>query len=258
MPTTAGTGSESSASAVILNSRNEMKAAAISPFLRPEVALVDPELSLTCPPKLTAESGIDALTHAIEAYLAIDSSRLDEPESGLLAYEGSQPLADLYAEKAIRLVGRHYLAVMRDPRDLEARSGMALAATLGGLAFSNSGVAVVHALEYPIGNRYHCAHGIGNGIVLPEVMRYWRAARERRLAVVGELLGVSAAANAAIAEVCRLRKEAGLPESLRAVGAERADLPELAKIAYSLERLMALSPIKPNESDLLGILEASF
>ncbi|MEM7386270.1 MAG: iron-containing alcohol dehydrogenase [Verrucomicrobiota bacterium] len=257
VPTTAGTGSESSASAVILNASDQMKAAALSPYLRPEVALVDPQLTLTCPPKLTAESGIDALTHAIEAYLAIDSTSFDEPESGLLAYEGSHPIGDLYAEKAIRLINRHFLTAVNDPRNMEARSGMALAATLAGLAFSNCGVALAHALEYPIGNRYKCAHGAGNGIVLPAVMRFLRPEREKRLSNIGAFLDAPASPEAAIESVIGLRKAAGLPKVLSEVGASVEDLPGLAATARSLERLMALSPIQPSEADLLGILEAS-
>ncbi len=258
IPTTAGTGSESSASAVVLNSCNGMKAAALSSRLRPEVAIIDPELSLTCPAKLTAESGIDALTHAIEAYLAIEFYRLEESELGVRPYEGNHPLGDLYAEKAIRLVGEHLIEATKNPKNIEARSGMALAANLGGLAFSNCGVTLAHALEYPIGGRYQCSHGIGNGIVLPEVMRHMRPVRESRIAEIGKFLGVTNSAEEAINEVIRLRKECGLPDCLSAVGAEREDLPELAATAFSLKRLMELSPTEVSESDLLNILKESF
>ena len=258
VPTTAGTGSESSASAVILNTASQMKAAAISPHLRPEIALVDPELSVSCPPKLTAESGIDALTHAIEAYLAIDSTSLAEPDCGLLAYEGSHPLGDLYAEKAIRLIGAHFLTVMSQPENIDARSEMALAATLGGLAFSNCGVALAHALEYPIGHQYQCAHGAGNGIVLPEVMRFLAPAREERLANIATFLGAEPSAESAIAAVIQLRKAAGLPQNLQEVGAKKEELPALATTAFSLQRLMDLSPVRPTEADLLEILKASY
>ena len=258
VPTTAGTGSEASHSAVIRNSSNGKKEAALSHYLRPQVAVVDPELTLSCPRKLTAESGIDTLTHAIEAYLANDYSALISGEKGTLPYEGNNPLGDLYAEKCIHLVGKCFLDAVRDPKNLEARGGMSLAATLGGLAFSNCGVALAHALEYPIGERYKCAHGAGNGIVLPEVMRYLANAKGDRLAKIGELLGVDASSEAAIEEVTRLRREAGLPECLRDVGAVPNDLAALAATAASLKRLMALSPISPSEPDLRRILEASF
>jgi alcohol dehydrogenase class IV len=219
---------------------------------------VDPELTLSCPSKLTAESGIDALTHAIEAYLATDYSVLVPDEKGILPYEGMNPMGDLYAEKCIHLVGKHFLAAIHEPENLEARAGMSLAATLGGLAFSNCGVALAHALEYPIGERYKCAHGAGNGIVLPEVMRFLEKARGDRLSKIGELLRVDALPETAIEEVSRLRREAGLPECLRDVGAEQSDLNDLAATSASLKRLMDLSPITPSEADLRRILEASF
>jgi len=258
LPTTAGTGSEVSHSAVIRNSRSGKKEAALSHYLRPQVAVVDPELTLSCPSKLTAESGIDALTHAIEAYLATDYSVLVPDEKGILPYEGMNPMGDLYAEKCIHLVGKHFLAAIHEPENLEARAGMSLAATLGGLAFSNCGVALAHALEYPIGERYKCAHGAGNGIVLPEVMRFLEKARGDRLSKIGELLRVDALPETAIEEVSRLRREAGLPECLRDVGAEQSDLNDLAATSASLKRLMDLSPITPSEADLRRILEASF
>lgn len=258
IPTTAGTGSEASHSAVICNSNTGQKAAAISHYLRPDVAIVDPELSLTCPRKLTAESGIDALTHAIEGYLATDYAAFDPTETGVMAYEGNHPIGDLYAEKCIRLVGTHFLKAIDEPGNIEARTGMALAATLGGLAFSNCGVALVHALEYPIGNRYKCSHGAGNGIVLPEVMRFFAPARGERLADIGRWLGGEPSVEGAIHSVLQLRKEAGLPESLRAVGAESEDIPALAEAAAQLERLMDLCPIRPSVADLQDILEASF
>lgn len=258
VPTTAGTGSETSHSAVICNSDTGQKAAAISHSLRPTIAVVDPELSLSCPKKLTAESGIDALTHAIEGYLAADFSAFEITDAGVLPYEGNHPLGDLYAEKCIRLVGEHFLKAVHEPANIDARSGMALAATLGGLAFSNCGVALVHALEYPIGNHYKCSHGAGNGIVLPEAMRFIRSAREGKTARIGELLGVEATADAAIDAVVHLRKEAGLPQTLREVGAKQEDIPHLASAAGALERLMDLTPLRPSGEDLRRILEASY
>jgi alcohol dehydrogenase class IV len=258
VPTTAGTGSEVSHSAVIRNSSTGKKEAALSHYLRPQVAVVDPELTLSCPSKLTAESGIDALTHGIEAYLATDYSVLVPEEKGILPYEGKNPMGDLYAEKCIHLAGKHFLAAVHEPDNLESRAGMSLAATLGGLAFSNCGVALAHALEYPIGERYKCAHGAGNGIVLPEVVRFLEKVRGDRLSKIGELLRVDALPEAAIKEVSRLRREAGLPECLRDVGADQSDLNDLAATSASLKRLMDLSPITPSEADLRRILEASF
>ncbi len=258
VPTTSGTGSETSHSAVICNSRTGQKAAAISHYLRPTVAVVDPELSLSCPAKLTAASGIDALSHAVEGYLATDFSLLEQSDSGVLPYEGNHPIGDLYAEKCIRLIGEHFLNAVNEPGDIEARTGMALAATLGGLAFSNCGVSLVHALEYPVGNRFKCAHGEGIGIVLPEVMRFLRPARDERLARIGQLLGVDATADAAVEAVAQLRSASGLPQTLREVGASREDIPVLSRSAHALDRLMDLTAIRPTLADIQSIYEAAY
>lgn len=263
VPTTSGTGSEVSHSAVICDSRCGRKTSALSPYLRPAVAVVDPELTLSCPKRLTAESGIDALTHAIEAYLATSFNGFDESPAGFLPYEGNHPAGDVFAEKAIRLVGEHFERAVHTPQDLEARSGMALASTFGGIAFSQCGVALAHALEYPVGNAYECSHGIGNGILLPEVMRYLKPVRQERLADIAGLLGAGggepqADAEAAIGEVERLRSAAELPCRLSEVGGRREDLPGFAANAMQLTRLIDLTARRPNEGDLLAILEASF
>ncbi len=128
-----------------------MKISTLSQFLRPTLAVVDPELTLSCPPKATADSGIDALTHAIEAYTAVDHTELAIAAGESWPYDGKTPLGDCLAEKAIALVGEHLITAVKEPKNLAAREGMALAATLAGMAFSNCAVAVVHALEYPLG-----------------------------------------------------------------------------------------------------------
>src|SRR5207237_8160717 len=133
VPTTAGTGSEVSAASVLTDTDNQIKVGVLSNYLRPRVALVDPLLTVSCPPKVTADSGIDALTHAIEAYTAVDNATFPLPPGEQSVYQGRHPVADLLAEKAIALVGQHLRRAVRDGKDLEAREGMALAATLAGL-----------------------------------------------------------------------------------------------------------------------------
>src|SRR5204863_5936443 len=189
VPTTAGTGSEISAASVLTDSDNHIKVGVLSNHLRPRVAVVDPLLTVSCPPKVTADSGIDALTHAIEAYTAVDNAEFPLPAGERSVYQGKHPLGDCLAEKAIGLVGAYLRRAVARGDDLEAREGMALAATLAGLAFSNVGVAVVHALEYPVGGATHCAHGAGNGLLLPFVMRYNLPARMREFATIARLLG---------------------------------------------------------------------
>ena len=136
-----------------------------------------------------ADSGIDALTHAIEAFTAVDNEVFPLPEGERTVYQGKNPIADLYAEKAITLIGKFLRRAVADGHDLEAREGMALAATLAGLAFSNSGVAAVHAMEYPIGGALHCSHGAGNGLLLPFVMGFNFPVRVKEFAAIARMLG---------------------------------------------------------------------
>ena len=167
IPTTAGTGSEVTAASVLCDTEAGSKFGILSNHLRPKVAIIDPMLTVSCPPKVTAASGIDALTHAVEAYTAIDNEAFPLPDGESTVYQGRHPLADILAERAIELVGRHLRRAVEDGSDLEARGGMALAAMLAGMAFSNVGVAVVHALEYALNQTAHTPHGLGCGLLLP-------------------------------------------------------------------------------------------
>jgi alcohol dehydrogenase class IV len=189
VPTTAGTGSEVSGASVLTDTEKQMKVGILSNHLRPRVALVDPLLTVSCPSKVTADSGIDALTHAIEAYTAVDNEAFPLPEGERTIYQGRHPMGDLLAERAIELIGANLRRAVADGHDLAAREAMALGATLAGLSFSNVGVAVVHALEYPLGGATHCSHGAGNGLLLPFVMRFNLPARIARFARIAQLLG---------------------------------------------------------------------
>src|SRR5205085_8004550 len=153
-------------------------------------------------------------THAIEAYTAVDNASFPLPQGERTVYQGRHPFGDMLAEKAISLIGTYLRRAVAHGHDLEAREGMALAATLAGMAFSNVGVAVVHALEYPVGGATHCSHGAGNGLLLPYVMRFNLPARRRELATVARLLGEDvtgldeeAAAGRAVTAVERLRAD---------------------------------------------------
>lgn len=260
VPTTAGTGSEVSHAAVLTDHENQIKVSTLSPHLRPMLAVVDPELTLTCPPKATADSGIDALTHAIEAYVATRSTDLDIPTGALFAYEGKHPIGDLFAERAIQLIGQHLVMAVRRPDYLDARTGMALAATLAGIAFSNCGVALVHAMEYPLGGAVHCSHGEGNGLLLPYVMRFNLPTRTAEFARIAELLGEDvrglspeAAAERACSRVERLREEIGVPTCIRELGGTAEQLPEFARKAFGIKRLMQLTPRTVTEEAILSI-----
>jgi alcohol dehydrogenase class IV len=265
LPTTAGTGSEVSHAAVLTDKANHIKVSTLSQFLRPALAVVDPVLTDGCPRQVTADSGIDALTHAIEAYTAVDFDKLNEPDGAPVAYEGRHPLGDCLAAKAISLIGRHLVTAVKDGANRAARDGMALAATLAGLAFSNCGVALVHALEYPIGGAVHVTHGAGNGLLLPFVMRYNLPVRKTAFANIAALLeenvsGLSedAAAERAIAAVERIRAAIGIPQRLRDLGVVREQLPLFAEKAFAIKRLMNTNPRQPAMADLLEILEQAY
>jgi alcohol dehydrogenase class IV len=265
VPTTAGTGSEVSHSAVLTDTANGVKVSTLSEYLRPSVAVVDPRLTLSCPAKATADSGIDALTHAIEAFTVVNNNRLAVPDEVMTPYDGKSPLGDVLAEKAIALIGRHLVTAVQQPNDLPAREGMALAAVLAGMAFSNCGVSIVHALEYPIGAALHVSHGAGNGLLLPYVMRFNLPARRRELACVAALLGAdvqdlddSAAAERALGQVEQLKREIGIPERLRDIGATQAQLPGFAEKSSAIQRLVQLNPRPPSRDDLLDILQEAY
>jgi alcohol dehydrogenase class IV len=256
--TTAGTGSEVSAATVITDTEKQIKVGILSNYLRPTVAVVDPLLSVSCPPKVTADSGIDALTHAIEAYTAVDNADFPLPPGERSVYQGKHPMGDLVAEKAIRLIGQYLRRAVHDGNDLEAREGMALAATLAGLAFSNVGVAVVHALEYPIGGAVHCSHGCGNGLLLPYVMRFNLPARPREFAEIARLLGEEPVADHAIAAVERLRADIGIPARLRDIGVRAEQLRPFADKAIGIQRILRVNPRRVTVDDLHGILQEAF
>ena len=258
VPTTAGTGSEVSHAAVLTDTANRIKVSTLSQFLRPALAVVDPAMTDGCPRQVTADSGIDALTHAIEAYTAIDFDRLDAPDGAPVAYEGRYPLGECLAEKAISLIGQHLVAAVQDGTNHAARDGMALAATTAGLAFSNCAVALVHALEYPLGGAVHVSHGAGNGLLLPYVMRYNLPVRREALARIAELLGEKPIAEKAIEAVERIRAEIGIAPRLRELGVKREQLPGFAEKAFAIKRLMGTNPRQPTQADLLGIMEQAY
>jgi alcohol dehydrogenase class IV len=265
VPTTAGTGSEMSAASVLSDTVNQMKVGVLSNYLRPAAAIVDPLLTVSCPPKVTADSGIDALTHAVEAYTAVDNADFPLPAGEHSVYQGRHPFGDMLAERAVRLIATYLRRAVRDGADLEAREGMALGATLAGMAFSNVGVALVHALEYPVGGATHCSHGAGNGLLLPYVMRYNAPARRAEFASLARLLGEDVtglsdeqAAERAVVAVEALRADIGVPTRLRDLGVKENQLRPFAEKALGIKRILRVNPRTPTLEDLEGILRSAF
>ena len=265
MPTTAGTGSEVSHAAVLTDSIAQNKVSTLSRWLRPAVAIVDPALTDSCPPKVTADSGVDALVHAIEAVTNRDFSEMTGVDPQAKAYVGSYSLTRLMAGEAIRLIGQFLVRAFQNPNDADARDGMALAAMLAGMAFSNSGVALVHALEYPIGGLTHCSHGEGNGLLLPHVMRFNLPACVDAMAEVAGWLGVDTngltritAAESAIAKVVELQHAVFIRTRLMELGLNKDQIPWVAAQAFKIKRLMDVNPRRPTELNLVEILESAF
>jgi len=217
VPTTAGTGSEVTFSSVITDSQENYKFSIRHTRIGPAVALVDPELTLSMPPALTAATGMDALTHAIEAYSAT----------------AAEPLADAAALHAIELINRYLRRAVDNGLDLEARAGMLMGSLLAGIAFSHADVAAVHCIAESMGGRYDTPHGVCNAVVLPAMMRYnldWCRAQYAR---VGSALGLSEAdearrAEMAVAAVAQLARDVGLPE-FASFGVDPADFDLLAE-----------------------------
>lgn len=264
IPTTSGTGSEVSHAAVLTDTTAQVKVSCLSNHLRPRIALVDPSLTYQCPAKVMAHSGIDALTHAIEACTNVDYDQLQTPGGQFAAYYGRFPIGDCLGERAIRIIGHHLEPAVLVPQSRQARDQMSLAATLAGMAFSNCGVGIVHALEYPIGAAVHCSHGEGNGCLLPYVMRFILPVRTRELADIGRALGCEERgddrlmAEAAIERVVQIRKRIGIAHQLRELGVERSQIPGFANKSWQIQRLMWLCARRPTEQDLIDILNEAY
>jgi alcohol dehydrogenase len=265
VPTTAGTGSEVSGAAAFTDTERRVKVGSLSNHLRPVAAIVDSELTKSCPPKVTADSGIDALTHAIEAYTAVDFAAFPLPPGERSVYQGRNTMSDACAEKAIQLVGQHLRSAVGNGKNMEARDGMMLAATLAGLAFSNSGVAMVHALEYPVGGATNCSHGEGNGLLLPFVMKFNLSKRLTEFARIATWLGEPTsglseeqAAEKAILAVAKLKTDIKLPERLRDLRVQEQQLPDFAAKAFALQRMLRVNPRVATEADLLAVYREAF
>jgi alcohol dehydrogenase len=260
VPTTAGTGSEVSHSAVLTDTVARVKVSTLSPHLRPVAAIVDPSLTDSCPPKITAHSGIDALVHAIEALTNRPFHELDH--SNPQAYNGSYPFTELLAWEAIRTIQSSLERAVHVPKDSNARDNMAYAAMLAGMAFSNSGVGLVHALEYPIGALTHCSHGEGNGLLLPYVMRFNEPVSQSRYRQLASIFKQKPESHCepmeAIDAIEQLQSRIGIRNKLNLLGLRSEQIEMVADKAIQIERLMAVTARRPTKEDLVNILRDAF
>ncbi|MCS7125574.1 MAG: iron-containing alcohol dehydrogenase [Aigarchaeota archaeon] len=251
IPTTAGTGSENTPVAIVDLIKEKLKVGISNPYLLPSFALLDPVLTVTLSPYYTASTGIDALMHCIECYTAIPYNSRPRPASPdkRPVYIGSNPVSDIFVEKAIELIGKYLRRAYYNPYDLEARSNMLLAAHLGG-AFGNAGVHISHALAYPIaGRRHDLPHGITVAITGPAMLEFLEPIVPEKLSRIAQLLGekieglkVREAATLAKEALIKLMKDLNLPRGISEFDFEEKDIRELSEGAILQQRLLAVSP----------------
>ncbi|WP_339339874.1 iron-containing alcohol dehydrogenase [uncultured Oceanicoccus sp.] len=249
IPTTAGTGSEVTAVAIVTTGETT-KTGVVAPQLLPDVALLDAELTLGLPPHITAATGIDAMVHAIEAYTSIHKKNT---------------YSDMLAREALCLMSTHIEQATHNGTNLEARQAMLLGACLAGQAFANAPVAAVHALAYPLGGHFHIPHGLSNSLVLPHVLRFnAEAASERYAELADVILGANAQGDALqktqllINYLEDLITKLKIPARLRDMDIEEKDLPMLAGDAMLQQRLLINNPREVSESDALAIYQAAY
>ncbi len=248
IPTTAGSGAEVSPNAVLIDENEKLKKGVVSPHLVADLAICDPELTVSCPPAVTAATGIDALVHCMEGY----------------ANKAAHPTADVYALEGISRIGRSIETAVRDGANRGARENVMLGAIYGGLCLGPVNTAAVHALSSPLGGEYRVAHGVANSLLMPHVFRFNLPAMPERYAVIALALGVSrsddalATAEAGLARLVEMSTACGVPQRLRDVNIPEADLPRLAGEAMKLQRILKNNPREVTEADALAIYRAAW
>jgi alcohol dehydrogenase len=249
LPTTAGSGSEVSPNAILLDEAARAKKAVISPYLIADAAYVDPQLTLSAPPDLTAATGMDALVHCIEAYANVRA----------------HVLVDAYALKGVQLIGAHLAETVRNGQNLEARSAVALGSLYGGLCLGPVNTAAVHALAYPLGSVFRIAHGVANAVMLPYVLRFNLPAAPERYAQIARALGLAdqpggdlATAEAGLRRIESLARACGLPTGLRDLGLTQDAIPTLVAGAMQVTRLLQNNVRPVSASEAQAIFEAAF
>ena len=235
IPTTSGTGAEVTKNAIFTDEKEKLKKGVVSKYLLPDVAIVDSELTLSVPPAVTAATGMDALTHAIESYTS--------PKATIQT--------DLYALKAIELISASLRRAVSFGSDKEAREKMALGSVFAGISLANAGVGAVHACAYPLGGKFGTGHGVTNALLLPYIMEYNLigdlqkfANIARAMGEVTEMLSLREQAELASKAVFSLSRDIGIPQKLSEFGVKKEDIPGLAEASVQVTRLMDNNPKK--------------
>ena len=248
LPTTSGTGSEVSPNAILLDESDNMKKGIISPFLVPDYTCIDPLLTIGVPADLTASTGIDALTHCLEAY------------TNRFAHQ----MVDLYALEGIRLISKNLVKAVNDGSDIEAKTALSTGSMYGGLCLGPVNTAAVHALSYPLGSQFKVPHGLANALLLPYVMEYNLPAAMERYSQVAMALGAEQKNTAedtayeGVAIVRNLMHQCGLPNKLSQIGIPVNAIPEMALSAVKIQRLMKNNVREILVDDAISIYEKAF
>ncbi|NLN17293.1 MAG: iron-containing alcohol dehydrogenase [Firmicutes bacterium] len=247
IPTTAGTGTEVTPNAIVLDTDKEEKQGIVSPYLYADVSLVDPELTVSKPPAVTAATGMDALTHAIEAFVSKNAS----------------PMTDLLALEAVSLIGANLRRAVADGSDIEAREQMMFGSMLAGMAFANAGLGAVHAIAMAMGG-FGVTHGRANALMLPYVMRFNRESNPEKFARLAVAMGldlqglsVDEAGEQAVEAVARLGKDVGCPQTLPEVGIGPDRLDLLVRKSFDQQRLLKNNPRPAGMAELEQICRSA-
>lgn len=241
IPTTAGTGTEVTRNSVLRNLQEKAKKSLRSKYLIPYLAFVDPELTLSLPPEVTAYSGIDALTHAIESYVS----------------NAANPITEMFATCSIELIARNLMKAYCNGEDIDVRENMSLASTMAGMSFANSGLGAAHALSHPLGAKFGVSHGVACGILLPYVMEFNLKICEEKYARVALALGREKNGTMAVEAVRNLLQKMKMPEHLSDVGVERNCIPGMAEDAKDAASLKG-NPRLATKKELIDILNSAY
>ncbi|WCS28481.1 iron-containing alcohol dehydrogenase (plasmid) [Methylobacterium sp. NMS14P] len=243
VPTTAGTGSEAGTRALVTDPEAQAKLAVQSRHMLADLAVIDPDLTMTVPAAVTAATGVDAMAHCVEAFTS----------------RRSHPTIDLYALEGARLVGRYLPRAVADGSDREARAGLALAALYGGFCLGPVNTTAGHAVAYPLGTRHHVAHGLACAAIFPHTLAFNAAAVPEKTARVLEALGAPASADAATvrARAARFCADLGVELRLSRLGVPERDLEAMADEAHAIRRLLDNNPRAMSRADILALYRAA-
>ena len=248
IPTTAGTGSEVSFTAVFINEETKSKGGMNGDPLYPEAAILDPELTLSMPSHVTAATGIDALTHAIESYLSIQAN----------------PMSEMYSLTAIEMISRNLPLAYANGKNLKARYNMLLGSLLAGKGLALAGVGLVHAMAYPLGGMFGVPHGLANAVLLPYVLDYSLIGAPEKYADIAHAMGKNTdkldlreAASLAVEAVYTLNREVGIPPNLGLLDIKEEHLPEMARVALTITRPVENNPRQPTLEEVVQVYQES-